>query len=97
MTDVKITMESEVCRNDDVVFSEVEGETVIMNIETGKYFSFSLVTSHIWELMEEPIKISEICSALLTRYKVTAEQCENETLDILNTLLRENIINVAAK
>lgn len=94
MAELGISLHSTICRNDDVVFSEVEGETVIMNVETGKYFNFTSVTSYIWDLMEHPVKVSEICSALLDKYNVSNEQCEKETLTVLNELLKEEIINI---
>ena len=94
MVEFGISLNSTICRNDDVVFSEVEGETVIMNVGTGKYFNFSSVTSYIWDLMEHPIKVSKICSALLDKYNVSNEQCEKEALAVLNDLLKEEIINI---
>lgn len=91
---MKITNESEVYRKEEVVFSTIENEVVIMNIKSGNYYLLNSVSSSIWEIIENPIKVSDIYLKLLNKYKITPTQCKEDTLEILNKFLEENLINL---
>ncbi len=91
---VDINLETIVSRLSDVFSSEVDGETVMMNIQTGKYTSLNGTGGAIWNLIENPIKISEVCEKLLKEFDVTKEVCENEVLTFVNKLNENKLINI---
>lgn len=49
-----------------VIFDEMEGTTVVINLVTGKYFRLNEPSSRFWELLKEP-----------TTYEQMARTCEN--------------------
>ncbi len=38
---------------DEVIFRELDGEAVILNLDTGIYFGLDAVGTRIWRLIEE--------------------------------------------
>ena len=44
---------------DEVIFRELDGEAVILNLDTGIYFGLDAVGTRIWRLIEErkPLRI----------------------------------------
>ena len=89
-----ITLNSIVSRKADVYFSEVDGETVMMNIETGKYTSLNGTGGKIWELIENPIELNEVCTKLLGEFDVEKSICESEVLTFVNSLEENKLINI---
>jgi len=80
-------------RNDeDFLCTEVDGETVIMNINTGHYFGLNSVSTDIWKIMEKPISYQELIKNLLKEYDVEQETCEKDTRPLLFQLLRFKVI-----
>lgn len=92
MTLTAICSESIIKRNEDLLSSDIDGEIVMMSIEKGSYYGVNLIGSRIWNIIEQPVKVSDIISLLLKDYDVSNDICEKDVLTFLNTLNRENII-----
>lgn len=76
-------------RNDEeVMFSEVDGESVIMHLQTGRYFGLNSVSTDIWNHLEKKITFPQLVELLVSEYEVEKELCEKETGDIVQVLLR---------
>lgn len=90
----KISKESIIKQVDDIVSSEIDRETVMMNIENGQYYGMDLIGSHIWELIKTPIKVSDLIDTLLDKYDVDGDTCQRDLLAFLNDLNLDNILVV---
>lgn len=66
-------------RNNETISGKLEDELVTMDIEKGKYFSLNPVATRIWELLEQPLELEELCKILMEEYEVEADQCRAET------------------
>lgn len=78
--------------NDKVMFSEVDGESVIMHLESGNYFGLNSVSTAIWKHLENNISFKELIELLVSEYDVTKKQCVSETGNIINALLKMKFI-----
>ena len=92
----EVSLTSVAQRNQDIVEATIEGETVMMSIDTGQYYGLDSVASEIWQMLEQPIKVEAICTQLLQEYDVDTEQCEQDVLAFLQSLQEQNIIDVNA-
>ena len=88
----KISKESIIKQVDDIVASEIDGETVMMSIENGQYYGLDFIGSHIWELIKTPIKVSDLIDTLLEKYDVDGDTCQRDVLAFLNDLNQDNIL-----
>jgi len=88
----EITTDTIISRVEEVVASDIDGETVMMSIENGKYYGLDDIGSRIWELIEEPIKVSDLVDTLLGRYEVDRRTCEKDVLKFLNELDDDKIL-----
>jgi hypothetical protein len=75
-----------------VLSSKVEGESVLMSVESNSYYKLSEVGSSIWELLEKPLALSELIARLTERYEVSEEQCAAEVLPFLDQLVRNGLV-----
>ena len=69
-----------------------DGEIVMMNVEKGMYYGMDNIESHIWELMECPLSVSQLCDTLMERYDVTREVCQEDVLGFLHQLHEEGLV-----
>ncbi len=81
-----------ISRNGAVIETEIDGEIVALNIDTGNCYGLNPVGSRVWNLIATPIRISDICAQLITEYQVQADTCEQQVLDLLEELRAEGLI-----
>lgn len=89
-----ITTLSIVRASDHQVSSDLAGETVLLSLDTARYFGLPGVGSRIWSLLRAPVRVSEICAAITSEYDVSAERCEADTIHFLRQLLEKGLIEV---
>ncbi len=85
-----------VIRPEGTVHSEVDGDVLMMNAQTGAYHSLSGVGARIWSLLKEPASAAEICDRLLTEYRVDRQRCESEVLAFVRQLAAQGVVAPAA-
>ncbi|MBE6945549.1 MAG: lasso peptide biosynthesis PqqD family chaperone [Ruminococcaceae bacterium] len=79
-------------RKVEIMTADMKGDTVMMDVETGKYYNLGDVGGRIWDLMENPITLSDMADRLTEEYDVTRERCLSEILPFLQSLLERNLI-----
>lgn len=73
-------------RADSQVSTEIKGETVLLQLGSGKYFSLNPVGNLIWTQLAEAKTVSELCAAVMTEYDVELERCLPDVLRLLSDL-----------
>jgi hypothetical protein len=68
----------QVKRNGEWLSAMIGEECAIMSVENGSYVAISRVGARIWELIEPPIAVSDLCAKLQDEFDVTAEVCRAE-------------------
>jgi len=89
-----ISSDSVFQRNTDIVSSEFDGETVMMDTSFEKYFGMRAVGTRIWQLLESDQTLSSLCEVLTQEYEVEAEQCMQDILPFIEDLLKQEMIQV---
>ena len=92
-----ITLQSLVTRNDEIVAGKIEDKLAAMSIETGKYYMLNTTGGRIWELLDEPRTVAELCAALTTEFKITPEACRKEAIDFLAQLALRKIVVISSQ
>ena len=84
-----------VSRAENAISTELDSETMILDVVSGVYSGLDLVGTTIWELIESPVPFADIVKGLLTTYKVSEEECVGDLIKFLNKLLGINLIVVS--
>lgn len=79
-------------RKSGIMTADMNGATVMMDIETGKYYNLGETGGRIWELLESPMSLSALLDALTKEYSVTIEQCEKDTVPFLASLVERGLL-----
>ena len=76
----------------NTVSCEIDDQTVLLNIEAGKYHGFNEVASLIWQIIETPTSIDTICGQLREKFEVSEHQCQSDLIAFLKGLKKSGLI-----
>jgi hypothetical protein len=79
-------------RNDEIIHSAIDNETVMMSIEQDEYYGLDEVGTRIWNILEEPHSTSEIIEFLEPDYDVDRKQMENDVLSFLEEMVSGKVL-----
>jgi hypothetical protein len=80
--------------NARVAADAVEGEAVIVNLDTGAYYTTEGSGCEAWELLASGRTIGEVVASLATRYVADDGAIEDYVQDLVATLLAEGLMHV---
>ena len=81
-------------RNPDMVYSEVDGEVVMLSVKNGEYYNLNEVSADIWKELKESLSFKDLVTRLQDTYEVSYEVCELETRSFLEQTLEKGIIEI---
>lgn len=81
--------------NDSVLFQELQGEAVLLNLNTGVYLGLDKVGARIWQLLEEHDVLSKVVEAMLREYDVTEERCRQDLLNLVEKMEDQGLVTVS--
>lgn len=89
---MKIHSDSLLKRSANIVSSEIDGETVMMDSHFEKYFGMRAIGTRIWQLLEKETSLKDLCEQLTKEFDVQPEQCMEDITPFLNELLTHQMI-----
>ena len=92
----KLGMDDHVARSREPVFTEVDGEIMMLSVSSGRYHQVGPVGTAIWKLIEVPCSVRSICGRLEDRFHVDEETCRADVLTFLHELLENDLLQVHA-
>ena len=88
------TAVSRVKLSEDVLFQELQGEGVLLEMTTGVYFGLDRVGTRTWQLLGESGVIADLVSVLIQEYDVSEERCESDVRTLVGELLQHRLLEV---
>ena len=83
--------------SDDVVFRDLAGEVVLLNLATGTYFGLDAVGTRIWHLIAEHGSKETVIDALLAEYEVADDQLRRDLDDLIGRLREQGLLAIHAE
>ena len=86
--------------NQKVIFAEtvfaqeVDGEMVLLDMESENYFGLDEVGTTIWQAMQEKETLKEVLDVLLDQYEVEEEMLEQDLSDFVGKLVESGLVEV---
>jgi hypothetical protein len=91
-----LELSSQITRNNELLCAVAGEELVMMSTEEGNYYGLDPIGRRIWEIIDKPRRISDICAELLMDYQVPAATCEVEVLAFVKKLVEHRVVHVVA-
>jgi len=89
-----MNLDQKVTFSDTFFAQEVDGEMVLLDMESENYFGLDEVGTAIWQAMQEHGTLQEVFNAMLEQYDVDAEVLENDLSDFIGKLLDSGLVKV---
>ena len=89
-----IRMESCLLRNEGLLSAPADDELVILNLPADNYLALDDIGRRIWELLETPTRVDDLCRQLSQEYAAASDQIAADVLPFLAELEKENMIHV---
>ena len=82
----RISLDNTFTRSKDAVFRDLDGEAVILDLQSGTYFGLNAVGARIWQLMEHHGGLRAVLDDLCREYEATPEVLERDLLALVSHL-----------
>lgn len=76
------------------LFREVDGESVLLQIDTGEYFGLDAVGTRIWQLIVEKGDLGEVAAAVIDEFDVAAERARGDLDRLVDQLTAMRLVTV---
>jgi hypothetical protein len=90
----RLSSESTIRINDDILYNDLQGEIVILSPETGVYFGLDPVGTRAWQLIQHHGRLGAVKDAMLKEYEVSAERLEEDLQELVSSLLDNGLVEV---
>ena len=76
------------------LYSEIDSEAVILDINSGTYFGLNEVSNYIWQLLQTPASQQQLVDRVLAEYEVTEAEAASDIEDLLKDMLDSSLVEV---
>ena len=90
-----ISLQQKVTISSEVLSQEVDGETVLLDLESENYFGLDEVGTRIWQLLKDGNGLQTVFNTLLGEYDVEEKQLEKDLQNHIAHLVEEGLISLA--
>lgn len=87
-----IKLTHRVQRSEHVMFQELDGEVVLLDLASEKYFGLNEVGSRIWALLSEARSMGAIHAVLCEEFDAPADAIERDLLGLVEKLAAAGLV-----
>lgn len=91
-----VSLDAQVRVPEGVLFKDLAGETVLLNLNTGVYFGLDPIGTRIWQLLQAGRSLSQILATLLDEFDVEPARCEADLIRLITSLLEHGLLEPVA-
>jgi hypothetical protein len=82
-------------RATDQIACDMDGELVLLDLNTGTYYGLDVLGARIWSLIGQPASVVSIRDAIVADYDVDDATCEKDILLFLKQMQEAGLIEIA--
>jgi hypothetical protein len=87
-----IELGSRLAHREQVVFQQVSGKQVLLNLADGQYYALDDVGSRIWSLCDGTRAVKDIVGALCDEYDAEPTTIESDAMELLADLFDAQLV-----
>jgi hypothetical protein len=94
--EILIGLGTKLSRNSDILHAPVGSEeAVMMSIDAGRYYGVNAVGARIWELLETPCTVEQLCARICDEFDVDGHTCEVAVLKFVDDLVDNGVVHAS--
>jgi len=79
-------------KSENQVSCELDGETVLLDLDSGRYFAMDTVAADIWARLEQPQSIAQLVTELSDAYDCKGADVEADVQAYIKQLVDRNML-----
>jgi hypothetical protein len=91
----ELNLNSIIARNEEMLSGVVDDEIVMLNMDSDQFHHINETGRRIWELLETPRSVAEVCDILFEEFEVRQDTCQKEVLDFFKALRARGVVLVS--
>lgn len=95
MERVGASFEDTVRVSDDIVFRELDGEAVLLNLDTGIYFGLNQVGTRVWSLLQQDGSLLRVFEEMRKEYDVAPEVLQTDLLVLVDRMQEKGLVRLS--
>lgn len=80
------------CLAEDYLWKELKGRVVVLNLESGKYYSLNSTGSLIWKSLLDGFSFEEIVDIICSTYTIDTENARQDAESMINDFLTKKLL-----
>jgi hypothetical protein len=93
---IELSLDARVAAGEDVLSREVEGDTVLLSMAQAEYFGLNPTGTRIWQLLQEPRSIRDVCQSLIAEFDIESDVVEKDVLSVVTDLIAHRLVRIVA-
>jgi len=89
-----VTLHSILTRSDEVLFQEIGGEAVLLDLASEQYFGLDPVGTRIWGLLDGQTRLSNVHATLCAEYDADPQRIGDDLLVLARALAEAGLVGV---
>ncbi len=94
MPDISLLMTASIRVPQHVVYRSFPSETVVLNLETGKYHGLNATAGRMLEALEQAPSFGDALTAIATGYQQPGDVLERDLRELCNVLHERGLIEI---
>lgn len=95
VTSPSVTPDTRLSHSDDVLYQEVGGEAVLLDLASEQYFGLDPVGTRIWDLLDGQTSLDSIHRHLCSEYDADPERIRDDLMSLADALLTAGLVRQA--
>ena len=89
-----IISENMIVASEGIEMADLDGEAILLDVNSGLYYGLSDVGAHIMNLIHEPTSLSDILENMLGEFDVESAQLEKDVIVFLKEMEERQLIQI---
>jgi hypothetical protein len=90
----RLSLEAVVVRRPEPLTAAVDGDLVMLDPRSSRYFALDAIGHRVWALLEQPASVAGLCQTLEAEFDVAPETCRRDVLAFLEQLERDDLLDI---
>jgi hypothetical protein len=69
-------------------------EVAVLNLDRALYFGLKGVAAHIWDMLQEPRSVAEICDDVTAQFDVASDVCRADVSSFVISLCNAGLVEI---
>jgi hypothetical protein len=83
-----------VARSAELIEAEVDGELVALDVQQGSCFGFNRTATRIWQMLEQPMSLADICARLTQEFDIDPDTCRGQVETLVADMAESGLVKV---